>query len=317
MPSLLRLPPARPLLAALGLATVSAAMAQDIELYDQPRFGGVRLTLSSDTPDVADYGLGGRVASVVVRQGSWEFCTRPQYAGACITVGPGRYAELPPALRGSLASLRNAAGTNVGTAPVAPPAPPAAPPAATPQAPAALVLYRNAGFSGSTLEVRDAQPSLSRLNFNDTASSLEVRRWRWQLCQHAEYGGECQVFGPGRHALSGRLHDGVSSLRPVFGANDQPLPAAGGVMLWEHSDFRGRELLITEITINLGALSFNDRASALEVVGGRWELCTDADFRGRCFLLEPGNGPQVIPRELNDQLTSLRPVQPHQRSPLR
>jgi hypothetical protein len=316
MQPILRLSRAFSRLAALGLATVSAAMAQDIELYDQPRFGGVRLTLSSDTPDVADYGLGGRVGSVVVRQGSWEFCTRPQFAGACITVGPGRYAELPTALRGSLASLRNTAGTSVGTAPVVPSVPPV-PPAATPQAPAALVLYRDAGFSGGALEVREAQPSLSRLNFNDTASSLEVRRWRWQLCQHADHGGECRVFGPGRHVLAGRLHDGVSSLRPVFGANDQPLPASGGVMLWEHSDFRGRELLVTESTLNLGALAFNDRASALEVIGGRWELCTDADFRGRCFLLEPGQGPQVIPRELNDQLTSLRPLPPHQRSPLR
>ena len=297
-------------------ALAPAAGARDVELYDQPRFGGVRLTLSGDTPDVAAYGLGGRIASVVVRQGAWEFCTQPQYAGACITVGPGRYAELPPALRGSLASLRTAVDTGAGTTPPVPATAPVTAPAA-PQSAAPLVLYRDAAFGGSSLEVREAQPGLSRVGFNDTASSLEVRRWRWQLCQHADHGGECRVFGPGRHVLAGRLHDGVSSLRPVFGPNDQPLPASGGVFLWEHSDYKGRELLITEATANLGTLGFNDRTSALEVVAGRWELCTDSDWRGRCYVLEPGNGPQVIPRELNDQLTSLRPLGPSQRSPLR
>lgn len=298
--------PVRPsILALVSLVAALPALGQDLELYDQPRFGGVRLTLSGNVPDVADYGLGGRIASVVVRQGSWEFCTRPQYAGACITVGPGRYAELPPALRGSLASLRSASGAAIA-APV--PAPPVTTPTAAPaaQGAAPIVLYRDIGFSGGTLDVREAQSNLSRVNFNDTASSIEVRRWRWQLCQHADYGGECQIFGPGRHALGGRLHDGVSSLRPVFGPNDQPLPPGGGVMLWEHSDLKGRELMITEAVPNLGTLGFNDRASALEVLGGRWELCTDADYRGRCFLLEPG-GPQAIPREFNDKLSSLRP----------
>ena len=57
---------------------------------------------------VAAYGIGSRIGSVVVRSGQWEFCTAVQYGGACITVGPGRYGEMPPALRGQVASVRRA-----------------------------------------------------------------------------------------------------------------------------------------------------------------------------------------------------------------
>lgn len=81
--------------ALLGLSLSTTALAQDVELYDQPDFRGVRLTLSAATPDLGAYGVGGRVASVVVKRGQWEFCTQPQFGGACISVGPGRYGQLP------------------------------------------------------------------------------------------------------------------------------------------------------------------------------------------------------------------------------
>ena len=103
--------------ALLGLSLSTTALAQDVELYDQPDFRGVRLTLSAATPDLGAYGVGGRVASVVVKRGQWECCTQPQFGGACISVGPGRYGQLPPALRGNLNSLRESGGGNSAASP--------------------------------------------------------------------------------------------------------------------------------------------------------------------------------------------------------
>ena len=275
------------------------ARAQDVELYDQPSFAGIRLTLNANTPDLAAYGLGGRVASVVVKRGQWEFCTQPQFGGACIAVGPGRYAELPPALRGTLASLRSTAATAAPT-----PTAPVVTPATAAQADA-LVLYEHAGFAGRKLGLSSAAPRLGDLNFNDMASSVEIFRGRWQFCVHADYAGECFVLGVGRHAQAGRFNDAISSLRPVDGRDDKPLPATGGLVLYEHSDFKGRELLRTEATPSLGNLDFNDKTSSVEVLAGRWELCTDADYRGRCITLTAGR--HNLERALNDRISSLRP----------
>lgn len=293
-----RLAPALSLV--LGGLAAATALAQDVELYDQPRFAGMRLTLSGDAADLASYGIGNRVASVVVKSGRWEFCTQPQYRGACVTVGPGRYAEMPPALRGTLASVRP---TGEGAANAAAGRWPA------PQATSAdaVALYENPDFTGNRLGLSEADSRLSNRAFNDVATAVEITRGRWQLCEHADFAGECTVFGPGRHVLGGRLRNAVSSLRPVAGsgADARPLSARGGIVLYEHGDFQGREQLVREPVANLGTLNFNDRVSSVEVLGGRWELCTDAEYGGRCVML--GVGRHNLERSLNDRISSVRP----------
>ena len=376
-------------LVAACLAT--PARAQDVELYDQPDFRGIRLTLSSTTPDLGAYGVGGRVASVVVKRGQWEFCTQPQFGGACISVGPGRYAQLPTGLRGNVSSLRESGAGKVAGAPrpatpfernsaaitlfsgefsgaqvalretvadlrardfndtaqsaevrsgvwelcndggfagaclrlgpgrhllppgfrgevssVRPaPGAPGLPPALAPAGAPALVLYEHSHFGGRQLAFQGPESRLDNVDFNDTASAVEIFRGRWQLCEHIDFTGRCLVLGPGRHVLTGGFQDAVSSLRPVFGGDDRPLPAGGGVTLHENSDFTGRNLLRSEVTLNLADLGFNDRTSAIEVHAGQWEFCSDAQFAGRCAVFGPGR--HVLPDFLNNRVSSLRP----------
>ena len=307
----------------VGVAAAAWALpatAQDIELYDQPRFGGMRLTLSMDAADLAAYSFGGRISSVVVRNGSWEFCTQAQFRGACITVSPGRYAELPPALRGSLMSVRNAAWVS-GNAPPPPQTPPVGvfpgqpgygqpgqpgrfpPPFAATGEP--VVLFEHANFSGQLLALSAASNQLRNQAFNDLASAVEITRGRWQFCEHGDYNGDCIVLGPGRHVFSGRFHQSVSSLRPVGGADNRPLASYGGIVLFEHGDHQGREQFIGEAVASLVQLNFNDRVSSVEVMGGRWELCTDIDYGGRCIVLGPGR--YNFDKALNDRISSVRP----------
>ena len=288
-----------PRLAGLLLSTLAApVLAQDIELYDQPRFGGTRLTLSSDAADLAGYSFGGRIASVVVRNGVWEFCTQAQFRGACITVGPGRYAELPPALRGTLMSVRTAGlqWSGVAALPVPQPYPTTTEP---------VVLHENADFTGQRLALSAASKRLSNQAFNDTAMAVEIWRGRWQFCEHSDFAGECIVLGPGRHVLTGRMQQSVSSVRPVAGHDSRPLHVFGGVVLYEHSDHQGREQMANEATPHLAQRDFNDKTSSVEVLGGRWELCTEADYGGRCIVL--GVGRYNIERSLNDRISSVRP----------
>lgn len=333
--SLRKIVPATLLALAASLGA-SAVMAQEVELFSQPGFNGMRLRLSADTPDVAAFGMGNAIASVLVKSGQWEFCTAAQFRGACITVGPGRYAEMPPALRGTLASIRvadigNKPAPRVGTAPNAPVAPP--PPVYTPSgdgssgpvqgrpghhhqagqpgAPVptptdAVVLNEHANFDGRPLALSSSAPRLGELNFNDEASSVLIQRGRWQLCEHYDYGGECVVLGVGQHVLSGRWNDRVSSIRPVFGPNDQPLPPTGAVVLHENTDYSGRQTLHMEATPDLRSVGMNDRASSIEVLDGEWQLCTDANYGGRCVVVKPGRY-QMGPA-LDNRMSSLRPA---------
>jgi len=331
------------LLPLAGLLAASATSAQEVELYSQPAFNGMRLRLNADAADVAAYGMGNNIASVVVKAGQWEFCTAAQFRGACITVGPGRYAEMPPALRGTLASIRRAdvaaavgtqAARTVAAAPMPAPMQGQLPPplqsqqhaqqpaqaqaplqaplqtaanaAPVPMPTDAVILYEHANFDGRTLALSSSAPRLGELNYNDIASSVIVQRGRWQFCEHHDFGGECMVLGVGRHVLSGHWNDRTSSIRPVFGNDDRPLPTTGGLVLHENTDYSGRQSMHVEAMPNLKAVGMNDKASSVEVLDGQWQLCTDADYGGRCVIVKPGRY-QMGPA-LNDKISSLRPV---------
>ncbi len=61
-------------------------------------------------------------------------------------------------------------------------------------------------------------------------------------------------------------------------------------------------------TSNVSRVGFNDRTSSLVVESGRWEICTDADFKGSCVILTRGEYP-TLDRVLNaDRISSAREV---------
>lgn len=77
------------------------------------------------------------------------------------------------------------------------------------------------------------------------------------------------------------------------------------IVVYENSNFRGASREFTSEDRNLGRTPFNDRISSVRVQG-RWEVCTDAEFRGRCRIVE-GDIRNLI-GGFNDSISSLRPV---------
>lgn len=281
--------------ALAGLLGLGQAAAAPIELYEQPQFRGATLGLDRAAPQLGEWGFNDMASSLIVRSGRWEVCTDGEFRGACRTFGPGQYGDLPAGMVRALSSVRPAAGGS------------AEQPVAV-QSPygnqAALTLYRDGDQGGQALDVNGAMTSLP--GFNDEASSVEIRRGRWQFCSDGGYGGSCMVLGPGRHEFTGRMHDEISSVRPVFGQGDQPLASQGGVTLYSDGSFGGRSLLITGPMESLGRFDFNDVASSVEVHGGNWEMCRNAKYGGPCFVLGPGR--HVLRQDSQDSLSSLRPV---------
>ncbi len=71
---------------------------------------------------------------------------------------------------------------------------------------------------------------------------------------------------------------------------------AGEISLFSGPHFRGNDMTLHSSSSNLERTGFNDRSESVVVRSGRWEVCSDSDYRGYCTVLEPGeysllNGP--------------------------
>jgi Beta/Gamma crystallin len=83
---------------------------------------------------------------------------------------------------------------------------------------------------------------------------------------------------------------------------------AAQVTFYEHDDFRGRSFASGKQISNFERFGFNDRASSARVRSGRWEVCTDAQFSGRCVILQRGDYRSFRQLGLNDRVSSIRRV---------
>jgi hypothetical protein len=83
---------------------------------------------------------------------------------------------------------------------------------------------------------------------------------------------------------------------------------AGELTLYEYGNFAGRSLTATDAVPNFAPRGFNDRAASAVIHGGNWELCADADFRGRCVTLRPGRYPDLASMGLERNLSSVREI---------
>lgn len=201
------------LLAAPLLAV--AAHAGELTLFTHANFAGPPLTLRGSAPDLEPLGFNDRASSVIVRSGTWQLCEHAEFRGRCMVVERGEY----PVLEGfndMISSVREINGGGGGRddhdqrggrrwdrdddrgyghrrEPI--------------------VLFSKSGFGGAKLELHDAVRTLERYDFNDQAGSIIVNEGRWELCEHADFGGRCIVLEPGRYEYLDDMDNRISSLR--------------------------------------------------------------------------------------------------------
>jgi hypothetical protein len=84
--------------------------------------------------------------------------------------------------------------------------------------------------------------------------------------------------------------------------------AAQPIRFYEFENFAGQSYAAATTIDNFEHFGFNDRASSVEVRSGRWQLCTDADFRGHCAVLGPGTYPSLRTLALDNRISSARPM---------
>ena len=104
-------------------------------------------------------------------------------------------------------------------------------------------------------------------------------------------------------AMSTTVHRLVGLAAIAFAAH-----ASAQVTFYEGEGFRGRTFQANSQIWNLGRFGFNDRASSVVVDRGRWEVCEDAGFHGRCVLLRRGSYDSLHAMGLDHRISSVRPV---------
>lgn len=101
-----------------------------------------------------------------------------------------------------------------------------------------------------------------------------------------------------------------STLQTVLGVAGILLAtqAAAQVTFYENDGFQGRSFRADRQIGNFERFGANDRASSAIVDRGRWEVCEDARFEGRCVVLRPGRYDSLGAMGLNDRISSVRPI---------
>ena len=84
--------------------------------------------------------------------------------------------------------------------------------------------------------------------------------------------------------------------------------AAAQITFYEGEGFRGRAFRVDKTLWNFEPYGFNDRARSAVVDGGRWEVCEDARFEGRCTVLRRGSYESLSGMGMNARISSVRPV---------
>ncbi|MEO5845216.1 MAG: beta/gamma crystallin-related protein [Caldimonas sp.] len=99
------------------------------------------------------------------------------------------------------------------------------------------------------------------------------------------------------------LHPLIGIAAVAFAAH-----ASAQITFYEGEGFRGRTFAANGEVRNFERSGFNDRASSVVVDRGRWEVCEDARFNGRCAVLRRGSYDSLRGMGMENRISSVRRV---------
>lgn len=80
-----------------------------------------------------------------------------------------------------------------------------------------------------------------------------------------------------------------------------------GAVVYADAGYRGVALRVAGDVPDLARVQFNDRISSISILSGVWEVCTHANFRGKCATIDMSVA-RLSDLRLNDNISSIRPV---------
>jgi len=294
-------------LAALAPLAPVAPVAQagrgtnGITVFEDANFQGRSVTTVNDVPDLRSLGMDDRVSSLAVAGSEvWEICEDRNYRGRCLEVSGTETDLRRRGLHDEVSSLRRVNRGSSGST------------GSSIQLPVVqqLELFAGTNYSGQRLALTAATPDLRRVGFNDRAMSVRVGRGSvWEICVNPNY-DDCRVIDRDYADLSllglTRLMTSARPRASGSGAVGGWRPPGGRtqIILFDETNYRGRSMTIDSATPALGL--FANRTASVQVLSGRWELCDQTQFNGRCITVN-GNVRDLGTVGFRDRLSSLRP----------
>lgn len=177
-------------------------------------------------------------------------------------------------------------------------------------------LYDQPGFRGERRTFGGPEGNLGYSVFNDQAMSLRIRDGRaWQFCDDSNFRGRCVTVRDDEPDLNRLgLARRISSFRPVDEGwnNDGGWNGGGGwsggqeIVLFEGDGYGGRSVRFRDAIPDLGRQALNDGSRSLRA-RGRWVVCEDANYRGRCATVD-GDVISLDRIGMANRISSLRPA---------
>ena len=98
--------------------------------------------------------------------------------------------------------------------------------------------------------------------------------------------------------------------KAVFAASALVLAsqAMAQIVLYEREGFRGHSVVVNGELRNVERRALGDTAASAVVEHGRWEVCEQPRFQGRCAVLRRGNYPDLRGTGLQWNIASIRPA---------
>lgn len=82
---------------------------------------------------------------------------------------------------------------------------------------------------------------------------------------------------------------------------------AAEMTVYKQPNFTGQQLTLRGDTTSLAGAGFEDQISSIVVRSGRWQVCSQPDFKGDCVVLARGEYPQLA-QDMNHRIESAREV---------
>jgi len=195
--------------AAVAVATIVSAnaYAAGITIYTQPDFTGQQHAFRGDAASLVSSGVQDQASSARIDSGDWQLCTLPNFAGDCMTLGPGEYSRLDARVFHKVESVRRVGGDERNQR--------YSRYSGYDQGAGAVELFAGTGFRGHVMDLDGDMPRLGRRGEGLGISSLVVNDGTWQLCTEPGFRGECETYDRGHYRDIGRLNNQVGSIRRI------------------------------------------------------------------------------------------------------
>ena len=282
------------------VSSVKIAKGYQLTIFENKNFYGKSLTLTADLAYLKKINFNDKISSIIIEEYNQNsdaavVYDNSDYNGLMFPLKVGGYSNLSKQswLNDKITSVKINQGYQ-------------------------LIVYEHGDFKGKNTKITESQANLKSLKWNDKISSIQVERLSKEsmvenknefkdskvyVYVESYFAGKYKAYNATKVNKLVEFNDQFSSIRVN---NDYQ------VTIYEHSDFKGKNVTITESLANLKMIKWNDKISSLIVekydsTSNVAILYEDSHFSGYFLPLKPGEHKNLSKQTwFNDKASSIK-----------